>query len=181
MGRKLQQLISSVRQFETLRLYNPIPGVPKYTGQHATTLEINGRTHVISADTLVQPSLQAMHTHPRHWGPDSLSWRPQRWISSGSAGRGLEAEMLVVPQRGTYFPWSEGAQNCPGKRFAQVEFVAVLAALFRNHVAEPVPRPGESDQAARQRTLREVEDSSVRLLLQMRHPDSVAVRWRERT
>lgn len=135
---------------------------------------------MIPADTLVQPNLQAMHTHPWHWVRNPLTWRPQRWISARSTGGGLEAETLVVPLRGTYFPWSEGVRNCPGKRFAQVEFVAVMAALFRDHVAEPVPRPGESDQAARQRTLRVVEDSNVTLLLQIRDPESVVVRWRER-
>lgn len=86
----------------------------------------------------------------------------------------------MQPPKGTYFPWSEGVRNCPGKRFAQVEFVAVMAALFRDHCAEPVPCPTEDMLAAQERVLKVVKDSSVELLLQMRNPESVAVKWRKR-
>ena len=165
-----------------MRLYNPLPGIPKYTGQQPTHLDVNGNSYRIPEDTLVIPSLQALHTDPRNWGQDSLEWRPQRWIANPNVNdqSSPEAEELVEPVRGTYFPWAEGARNCPGKKFAQVEFVAVLVALLGNHVAEPIPWSGESMEQARQRTLAVVKDSSVELLLQMRNPRSVSVRWKER-
>jgi cytochrome P450 len=118
-----------------------------------------------------------MHTHPRYWGEDSLEWKPQRWISGSGS---LESEELLKPLKGTYFPWSEGIRNCPGKKFAQVEFVATLATLLKNHVAEPVAKRGESLNDARRRTMAVVEDSGLQLLLQMRDPRSVAVSWKER-
>lgn len=163
---------------ETLRLYNPLPGVPKYTGQKPTVLDINGQVYQIPEDMLVVPSLQAMHTLPYHWGNDSLVWRPQRWITGSGS---LESERLFKPLKGTYFPWSEGIRNCPGKKFAQVEFVATLVVLLTNHVAEPATRTGESLEDARTRVLAVVKDSNVKLLLQMRDPRSVSVTWRERT
>ncbi|KAI9645858.1 hypothetical protein NHQ30_005294 [Ciborinia camelliae] len=162
---------------ETLRLYNPLPGTPKYTGSKSTDLTVEGRTYQIPADYLVVPALQAMHTHPRHWGSDSLVWRPSRWIENPGD---LEKETLFNPPKGTYFPWSEGIRNCPGKKFAQVEFVATLTALLQNHCAEPVPLGAESLDAARKRTLDVVKDSNVELLLQMANPKSVSVRWVER-
>lgn len=128
----------------------------------------------------------ALHTHPRHWGQDSLDWRPYRWIlnSSGSLpanlGDRLAQEQLLVPEKGTFIAWSEGARNCPGKKFAQVEFVATMAALFRNHRVQPVPMMGETLDEARNRVLDVVKDSSVELLLQMRDPNSVAVTWSRR-
>ncbi|KAF4626589.1 hypothetical protein G7Y89_g11573 [Cudoniella acicularis] len=157
---------------ETLRLYNPLPGVPKYTGKNATTLKINSKSYHIPENVLVVPALQAQHTHPRHWGSDSLEWRPQRWIT---ASKDLESEVLFQPPKGTFFAWSEGLRNCPGKKFAQVEFVAVMVGLFGNNIAEPVPNHGESVAAARERVLRVVKDSNVELLLQMRDPESVRV------
>ena len=162
-------------QLETLRLYNPLPGVPKYAAQ-STRLTVKGRTYIVPADTVVVPNLQASHTFPRHWGDDALTWRPQRWIT----GSTIESEDFFKPLKGTYFPWSEGVRNCPGKRFAQVEFVAVMATLFQSHVAEPVPRGSESLDKARERVLAVVKDSNVKLLLQMRDPGSVRVRWRMR-
>lgn len=95
-------------------------------------------------------------------------------------GTRLAQESLLTPQKGTFIAWSDGARSCPGKKFAQVEFVATMAALFRNYRAEPVPRIGETPAAARQRVLDVVKDSNVELLLQMRNPDSVSVRWSRR-
>ena len=164
-------------QFETLRLYNPLPGVPKYTGRASTSLDVDGRHYNIPADTLVVPHLQAMHTFPRYWGDDSLEWRPQRWLESTGD---LSAESLINPPKGTYFPWSEGARNCPGKKFAQVEFVAVMVGLFRDHMAEPVPRASETMAKARRRALSVVKESNVELLLQMRNPHGLSVRWKTR-
>ena len=65
--------------------------------------------------------------------------------------------------------------------FAQVEWVATLATLLRNHVAEPVPLAGESLAQARQRALEVVKDTDMELLLQMRHPEKLAVVWKERS
>ena len=170
-------MLLTILKLETLRLYNPLPGTPKYTGTQPQSLTVNDRTYLLPADTLVVPNLQASHTHPRTWGSDSLTWRPQRWIE-GSGG--FQAETIMQPPKGTYFPWSDGARNCPGKRFAQVEFVAVMSSLFRDHCAEPVPHPTEDMPAARARVIRVVKDSSVELLLQMRNPESVAVKWQRK-
>ena len=140
----------------------------------------------IPEDTIVVPNLMALQTHPRYWGPDSLTWRPTRWIVGSSdsirdnRSTRLAQESLLTPEKGTFIAWSEGARNCPGKKFAQVEFVATMAALFRNYRAEPVALDGESPGAARERMLEVVKDSTVELLLQIRDPDSVSVKWSRR-
>ncbi len=128
----------------------------------------------------------ALQTHPRYWGHDSLTWKPSRWIIQSSSntsddlGTRLSQETILAPQKGAFIAWSEGVRNCPGKKFAQVEFVATMAALFREFVAEPVARDGETPNAARQRVLEVVKDSNVELLLQMRNPESVSVKWSQR-
>ncbi|KAI4249401.1 MAG: hypothetical protein L6R42_009010, partial [Xanthoria sp. 1 TBL-2021] len=187
---KLQRCLAVL--LETLRLYNPIPGVPKHTGPHPQRLSLSeSQTLNIPPNTLVIPSLQALHTHPRYWGSDSLTWRPSRWIISSAPSSNttnpplrttLTTEKLLTPQKGTFIAWSEGLQNCPEKKFAQVEFVATMARLFKGHRAEAVPGydGGESMEEARARVMRVVGDSSVELLLRMREPGSVSVRWVER-
>jgi hypothetical protein len=55
-----------------------------------------------------------------------------------------------------------------------------MAILFRNLRAEPVSKAGETLAAARKRVLEVVKDSNVELLLQMRNPDSVSVKWTTR-
>ena len=161
----------------------------------------------VPPNTNVILNSEAIHTHPRYWGTaDPLIWRPQRWIlpsdtcsptdfSSRSqpipphsdyadlpepANNKFESESLYTPPPGTYIPWSGGARVCPGKRFGQVEFVAVMVSLFRYHRVEPVPRRGESMAEALTRTLDTVKDSAMVLLLQMNSPESVELKWIER-
>ena len=66
---------------------------------------------------------------------------------------------------------------CPGKKFGQVEFVAIMATLFRENRVEPVPHANESMECARARTLVTVKDSGMILLLQMLKPERIGLRW----
>jgi cytochrome P450 len=111
-------------QLETLKLYPPILAIPKYTESRSQELKISTKKIQIGSDIIVVPSLLAIHTHPKYW-IDPLEWRPRRWIqrsesdkpSSATLAPSVEVETLMVPQEGTYLPWSYGLQNCPGKRF----------------------------------------------------------------
>ena len=92
----------------------------------------------------------------------------------------LEKEEIFVPQKGTYFPWSDGPQNCPGKKFAQVEFVAVIAGLLRQHRVKIVPNKGETKEAMHKRVMAVLEDCEQGLLLRMRDADSVRLTWEKK-
>lgn len=133
------------------------------------------------------PSLLTVQTHPKYW-PDPLLWKPSRWISSFPASWStgsepdlatrLHLEALVSPVQSTYFPWSDGPQNCPGAKFAQVEFVAILAYLLRDHRVGIICKPSESVVEARKRALATTEDCDLELLLRMRNADSVRLAWK---
>lgn len=100
-------------------------------------------------------------------------------MSNASTAENLEREELYVPPKGTYFPWSDGPQFCPGKKFAQVEFVAVLAALFKEHRVHPLLQEGEDVESGRKRALAVCEDSEHVLLLRMRDGDSIRLVWEQ--
>jgi cytochrome P450 len=174
-----------MKQMESLRLYSPVVAIPKYTNDRSQSININGQAHLIPSDTLVMLNIFAMHTNPRYWGKDSLTWRPSRWIvghsveASPNAERQSAQEALLEPEKGTYFPWSGGARVCVGKKFSQVEFVAVMAALFFKHRVYHVAGAGESKEQARQRVVKIVEDSLLRMTLQVRNPSLAAVAWKE--
>lgn len=78
------------------------------------------------------------------------------------------------------FRWGEGPRVCPGKKFAQVEFVAVLATLFKDWSVRPQSRPGETIQQTRERVQAVLADSRVEITLQMRNPSSVGMVWKKR-
>ena len=174
-----------MEQMESLRLYSPVVAIPKYTNDRSQTININGQAHFVPPNTLVMLNIFAMHTNPRYWGEDSLTWRPSRWIVEPSdkarpnAQQRFEQEMLFEPEKGTYFPWSGGARVCVGKKFSQVEFVAVMAALFFKHRVYPVVGERESKEQARQRVVQIVEDSLLRMTLQVRNPSLAALAWKE--
>ncbi|KAI9789936.1 MAG: hypothetical protein M1816_005705 [Peltula sp. TS41687] len=173
---------------ETLRLYPPIMALPKWTTQHPQPLRIGDGewTVVIPPHVAVLPSLLTAQTHPKYW-EDSLEWKPSRWIisststaagSNGSLASRPSQETLFTPARCTYFPWSDGPQNCPGAKFAQVEFVAVLACLLRNHRVEVVQEPDETLEQARYRAWATTQDCDLELLLRMRNADRVRLAWK---
>lgn len=169
--------------YESIRLYTPVP-ILKWTGKQAQSLTVGGTTYVIPAQTMIAPSYGSVQTDPRYWGDDSLAWRPSRWIkpagtSTTTAQPGNEE--LDMPVRGAFVGWSEGTRDCPGRKFAQVEFVATMAVLFKDWRVNPVTTSGESLDAARKRVLNLIEtDSGSVLLLQMLHPERAPLVWRRR-
>jgi cytochrome P450 len=128
----------------------------KYNASSPQTLQIGNTTHTIPPDTFLAVNFSALQTDPKYWGPDSLSWRPQRWIQiDSSTGK----ETLRGPPDGAeYFAWSYGPRVCPGKKFSQVEFVAAIAVLLGRYKIEPMVKGTDGDEA-RRALERIVEDS----------------------
>lgn len=141
---------------------------------------------------MINPSYVNLQTNPEWWGAESQTWHPQRWIKNPGSVDGDEAgrigpagdEELITPVRGTFLGWSEGARDCPGRKFSQVEFVATLATLFKDWRVEPVVRDdgsGETPELARKRVLEFIEeDTGYVLLLQMKHPERCPLVWKKR-
>ena len=115
----------------------------------------------------------ALHTLPSYWGADSMVWRPGRWLD--------EKEELIQPPPGMFNPWTAGPRVCPGKKFAQVEFVAVIARLFQKGRVRPKMQAGEKQEAAFQRAKDVVADSTLDVTLHMVHPEKVRLVWQDAT
>lgn len=76
-------------------------------------------------------------------------------------------------------PFAWGQRVCPGRKFAQVELVAVLAALFKDWKVEVVPKEGETGEQARERAWKSslMVDHERHMLHEMVDPESVGLRW----
>lgn len=112
-----------------------------------------------------------------YWGSDSLVFRPDRWIDNADPGSEISNEEVFQPAPGVFVPWAAGPRVCPGKKFAQVEFVAVVSRLFRKHKVGPVLEHGETIQDAKKRIFDVVADSHLVITLQMRHPEKIKLAW----
>ena len=177
-------------QLETIRLYPPIIALPKYTASRQQNLKSGNITIPIVPHTIVTPSLLAIHTHPKYWKEEPTAWRPKRWISSASPKTPsseatlavkLDIEEIMVPIKGSYFPWSDGPQSCPGKKFSQVEFVAVIACILQQHRVRPLFKEGECFDSAQKRMVGVCENSGLTVLLRMRDADSVKLVWERKS
>ena len=85
----------------------------------------------------------------------------------------LRQETLGDHKQSKHFPQSDGPQNCQGAKFAQLEFVAVLACLLRDRRVSIIKEPGESAEMAAKRALTTRKDCDLELLLRMRNSNKV--------
>ncbi|PYI08043.1 cytochrome P450 [Aspergillus sclerotiicarbonarius CBS 121057] len=168
---------------ETLRLYGPVLNILRETKDQGQTVSISNERSLIPKKTKVRINSVALHTDPETWGPDSLEWRPSRWISNNppeptSHDRPIPVdESYRTRMERRLFAWSDGARACPGKKFSQVEIVAVLIQLFRNHRVSIIPRPGQTLEQARMEAYERVQNSVLSLTLHIADPEAVRVRW----
>ncbi len=105
------------------------------------------------------PSDPGHPTHPlSNTDNDLEEFKPERWLldpnskpssttmpnqdtdtDASSLGVNTAADTssaLYRPQKGAYIPFSEGYRSCLGRRFAQVEILAVLALIFSQYSVE---------------------------------------------
>ena len=104
----------------------------------------------------------ALHRNPKYWPhtseEDLDEFRPERWLldptktstntdeNAYAEEEGLDfdgpdkrpdtAASLYRPPKGAYIPFSDGYRSCLGRRFAQVEILAVLAVIFKTWSVE---------------------------------------------
>ncbi|QIW99633.1 hypothetical protein AMS68_005151 [Peltaster fructicola] len=148
---------------EELRLIPPVTGIPKSTSKDSPQgLTIAGKHHVIPENVLITLNTAALHRNPAYWphtsAEDLDDFRPERWLLDPSkkvvqdnndayeteAGLDFDgpdkrpdtAAELFRPVKGSYIPFSEGYRSCLGRRFAQVEILAVLAVIFKTYSVE---------------------------------------------
>ncbi|PYH85407.1 putative cytochrome P450 [Aspergillus uvarum CBS 121591] len=154
---------------ETVRLYPAILALPKSVAPAQATLHLpeSNRTLVLPHGAVILPKSPAV---------DTTTNQSMEGIPASQAEQ-LAREEIIEPRPGTYIPWSAGAQVCAGQKFAQVETVAVLASLFREHRLRVVLEDGEEFEAAQARLVAKTLDTHQLLVIQMRDPDSVKFVW----
>ncbi|OAG34763.1 hypothetical protein AYO21_11064 [Fonsecaea monophora] len=181
-GRKLDyeevfpQLVRCLAlMYETLRLWGPVPATNRWCVGQPHSLRVKGQEIMVPVETYVTINLYAVHSDPRWWGGDSLKWNPRRWIVTDPA---TGVESLAHPPPGAAFvPWSVGPRVCPGKKFSQVEFVAVISTLLSKCRLKPLIMEGKmtTEEQASSALLQVLEDSMNIITPKMRRPEDAGV------
>lgn len=185
---------------ETLRFFPPVTNLPKST-KAPQPITYNKKTHIIPGGIQIHLNTIALHRNPRFWVPagkteeeaQPLSYRPERWLLEKKQTEGMDfgeedglapegkdtSKAFYRPYRGSFIPFSDGARACLGRKFANVEFVAILAILFRDYSVELEVKEGETWEDAKRRAWEHVEDSGSVITLQPKGPD-IGVQWVKR-
>ena len=146
----------SLKQYETFRLF---PGVVLITKccLKPQPIRIGEKdSAILPAHCRVYLSAPGVHYNPKYW-PDPYKLDPHRWDTSytytskaadtaaGSQRHGAEEEDSDLKHngsilaertrhmRGTLLTFSDGARTCLGRKFAQSEYMAFLAAVLREY------------------------------------------------
>ncbi|XP_053486697.1 cytochrome P450 4V2 [Ictalurus furcatus] len=101
---------------ESLRIF---PAVPLFARSICEDCTINGFKVPEGVNAVIIP--YALHRDPRFF-PEPEEFRPERFLPENSTGRHPYA----------YIPFSAGARNCIGQRFAMMEEKVVLATVLRH-------------------------------------------------
>jgi cytochrome P450 len=161
---------------ETLRLYQTVITIPKSTPKDSpqTVVLEDENTVTVPAGASIILHASAVHRNPKYWPSDMdgevkddiEQFRPARWQSSLSSNKACRFQ----PVRGSFIPFSEGPRICLGKRFAQVEMVAVLVTMLRHHSLEL--------SISEQGSATEVDALQPEVLVDMWSKAAEVARWR---
>lgn len=158
---------------ETLRLASPAPLLirsPLVPTELPVMTKSGPSSITVPPNATVGCHFYGAHLSQR-WGQDVNDFEPRRFISSKEGHESIE-----IPPGAFFIPWSLGARNCPGKKFSQVEFVAVLAQILSEYRVEMLTRDGESFEASRARTLDCLSDKYFHISAYMTRPEDAGVR-----
>ncbi|KAI0637982.1 cytochrome P450 monooxygenase pc-2 [Trametes polyzona] len=113
---------------ETLRLY-PIVPFNARVATHDTTLpnpqDPQGPRVFVPAETVVVYSAFLLHRRKDYWGPDALSFDPDRWLDE-RLNKYFTANPLI------FIPFNAGPRICLGQQFAYNEISFFLIRLLQN-------------------------------------------------
>ncbi|CAK4032165.1 hypothetical protein DOTSEDRAFT_73141 [Lecanosticta acicola] len=77
------------------------------------------------------------HPHPHSYDEEEREKEEEEGLDfDGPDQRPDTAASLYRPPKGAYIPFSDGYRSCLGRRFAQVEILAVLAVMFKEYSVE---------------------------------------------
>ncbi|KAJ4356728.1 uncharacterized protein N0V89_004764 [Didymosphaeria variabile] len=161
--------------YETLRLATPAPMLirsPTEPSELPIITKDGPKSITVTPGIVVGGHFYGGHLSSR-WGPSADLFGPKRFVSQSASGD----EALVIPEGPVYSPWLLGTRNCPGKKFSQVEFVALIAQILSEWRIE-VATAGQSTQAAREKLLYMLlNDKYFNISTHLLNPEAVGVRF----
>ncbi|TIC89847.1 25-hydroxycholesterol 7-alpha-hydroxylase [Colletotrichum higginsianum] len=124
-------LVSCYR--EAIRLSNQGMGNRKVL-EDTTVTDGKGQSYLLKKGCNVQVSAQVLHRLENSWGPDSASFKADRFVVR-SGKEHAESEKM---KRAAFIPFGGGKHLCPGRNFAFAENLGLVASLLAGFEVSPL-------------------------------------------
>ncbi|KAK7453294.1 hypothetical protein VKT23_011969 [Stygiomarasmius scandens] len=134
---------------EALRLFPPVIGIPKKSAEDTSFVVTNPETGEqvtipVERGEQIVLHVPGVHYNPRYWkNPGEFS--PDRFMPGSNW------------PRDAFVPFSAGARSCLGRRFAEIESVAIITMLtlkYRVKVKEEAKFRNETSEETKERILK---------------------------
>ncbi|KAF9059688.1 cytochrome P450 [Rhodocollybia butyracea] len=116
---------------ETLRMFPPVLGIPKYSAEDTRLIISNDagekRDFGLPQGTNITLDVAGLHYNPRYW-KDPEEFRPARF---------LDPEW----PRDAFLPFSAGPRACIGRKFFETEGIAILTLMISRYKIEIKEEP----------------------------------------
>lgn len=103
---------------ESMRLLSPVPFIAR-----KPSADIELRKGTIPQGSIVIINIMHLHRNPKIWGENVYEFNPDRFLQENSAKR----------PPFSYIPFSGGARNCIGMKYAMISAKITLAHLLRRY------------------------------------------------
>ncbi|KAJ3484829.1 hypothetical protein NLI96_g5370 [Meripilus lineatus] len=130
---------------ETLRMFPPVPGIPKYSAEDTVLPMTNsfGEKVLVPVPKGSNIILQTagLHYNPKYW-PDPHTFKPSRFLGNWP--------------RDAFLPFSGGVRSCLGRRFAELESIVTLTMFiskYRVGIKDEPQFAGETFEQKKERVL----------------------------
>ncbi|KAF9359830.1 hypothetical protein BGX26_011298 [Mortierella sp. AD094] len=112
---------------ESLRIWSPVPLNLRVSVEDDYLPRNHGLEPLfVPAGTNLQIPMFILQRDPKIWGPDSLKFNPDRWISGGPC------PPYMPPHGLCYFPFYHGKRSCIGNKIATLEMKIHIANLVNS-------------------------------------------------
>lgn len=80
--------------------------------------------YLLKKGMVIQMPMAVMHSDPSIWGPDAREFQPRRFLKQNAAGNESKAALTA------YRPFGGGVSMCPGRHFATLGVLALMACII---------------------------------------------------
>ncbi|KAM7201090.1 Cytochrome P450 [Rhypophila sp. PSN 637] len=128
--RLASQIVTARRVLTDMTLF------PSSSSSSSTSKDNNSKKgYLLKADTNVMMPAKPVHRDPSIWGPDADTFNPKRFITPSSKDRDKDPDKYnedVTRHRrmkASFVPFGGGKHLCPGRHYAFLENLSIIAAL----------------------------------------------------